>query len=183
MGTNVYAIRKRPPVPYKKIQKAAKREDYETIKEQVDHYEELLKNNTVHIGKRSGGWQFLFNANNWRYYDHTKKSIMRFLHSCDHIENEYGEILTPEQFWQEYVEDFRNGLTSEQYHIREIQRAKDKREGKLEDPYNLIPSVSEAQRDYDTAKANGWYEIHVTKRKKKMPSKIYYRFSTSTDFS
>ena len=39
----------------------------------------------IHLGKRSGGWKFLFNPNYERYYPLTKEGLMNFLKRDDVI--------------------------------------------------------------------------------------------------
>lgn len=51
----------------------------------------------IHLGKRSAGWQFLWNCNGWKYYQPTLDSIKKFLKDKV-IFDEYGEIFTVEQF-------------------------------------------------------------------------------------
>jgi len=57
---------------------------------------------TVHIGKRSVGWAFLFDHNNWEFY----KDWDSFLTWCEtvQIENEYGQEFTTEEFLEEIKE-------------------------------------------------------------------------------
>lgn len=56
----------------------------------------------LHIGKRSGGWKFLF-APNPKYYNETKESIDKFLNRPDvSIWDEYGNEILPFEFWEDY---------------------------------------------------------------------------------
>lgn len=183
MGTNVYGVIKDVKEPYSKIEELAKKHDLEGIIEYIEQYKDEVECSRIHIGKRSGGWKFLFNAHNWMYYDHTKESIMKFLRSCKRIENEYGEILTPEEFWEEYVESSKNGLTGKTYCKEELQRAKDKSSGKLHDPYNLIMPVDKATQHYYDGLKNDWWELRCDKNGNVLPENLDYRFSRSTDFS
>lgn len=64
-----------------------------------DEAEELITFK-VHIGKRSYGWKFLWNANNFEYFKPNKESITEFLKS-GRIFDEYGKEFTAEQFWKE----------------------------------------------------------------------------------
>ena len=56
----------------------------------------------IHLGKRSGGWQFLWDYHDGVYFQPTLYSIKEFL-SQDGIViyNEYGEVFTLEQFINE----------------------------------------------------------------------------------
>lgn len=118
MGTNIYA-RVNPP-------KAEREKFVLKVKEIVDSddlfalskLEELLQEFAwdyprVHLGKRSGGWKFLW-APNPKWYDNTKASIDKFLRRDDVVLfNEYGVYLTPEQVWEEYANT--EGFTHESY--------------------------------------------------------------------
>jgi hypothetical protein len=119
MGTNFYKVLK---PKYTKKQKA---EITKKINEQTkklkeyfndnnyidrydieDYYEMLneLRPVRVHLGKRSCGWQFLWNHNNEKYYKKTLQSIREFLDEDNgFIIDEYGERFTTEQFLNEEV--------------------------------------------------------------------------------
>ena len=56
----------------------------------------------VHICKMSWGWKVNFDHNWGKYYKLNRKSIDKFLKEPGYtIEDEYGEVFTPEEFWQE----------------------------------------------------------------------------------
>lgn len=57
-------------------------------------------NRTIHIGKSSVGWQFLWEHHNGKYYDVTLDSIKEFLSNCTIIDEEYRE-LTADEFFEE----------------------------------------------------------------------------------
>lgn len=58
----------------------------------------------IHLGKRSCGWQFLWDYHNGIYFKPTLESIKEFLSQDDIvIYNEYGEKFTLEQFINEEV--------------------------------------------------------------------------------
>ena len=80
MGTNVYAIKKNIYTNdiFDKYSELAKNHDINGIEKLNEEILRLKEENQVHIGKRSCGWKFLFNHNNWEYYDYTKKSINDF---------------------------------------------------------------------------------------------------------
>lgn len=65
----------------------------------------VIPNKEVHIGKRSGGWKFLFDHNDWAYYPRDKDKFVEWVNdpSTGKIVDEYGEEYTPEQFWNEEV--------------------------------------------------------------------------------
>lgn len=188
MSTNVYALKRNLYTDelFNSYKKAAQDKNIELIKEINEKLKEDEKENTIHIGKRSGGWKFLFNHNNWKYYDYTQKSINEFLQSCYKLENEYGDEISIEQFWKEYVEDFSKGFNGKKYCENEIKRAYDKINGKINDPYNFIMTPSQAESHYYDAKNKNWYEEEYCEyngKKIKIPyNKINYRFSYSTEF-
>ena len=69
----------------------------------------------IHLGKRSGGWQFLWDYHNGRYFEPTLESIKEFL-SQDNVTiyDEYGEKFTMQQFFDNEIGDtlyLREGLT------------------------------------------------------------------------
>lgn len=61
-------------------------------------------NNDIHIGKRSAGWQFLWDYHGGKYYRASLEDIKKFLSNPDYeIVDEYGETFTFEQFFNEEV--------------------------------------------------------------------------------
>ena len=185
MGTNVYAIRKKWRYSdfEDKLSELCKNHDLDGLISYTDKIKQKMEYEKVHIGKRSGGWKFLFNHNNWKYYDATRESINEFLMSCDSIVNEYGDELTVEQFWKEYVEDFKEGFGGKEYAQSEINRAIAKEKGEIEDKFGFISTVSQAMHDYDMAKCRNFYEEKYDKEGNLLDySKMDYRFSDSTEF-
>ena len=97
MGTNFYAR----IIP--------KEEDIKRVHRIIDGYltgntleidDDILKDSVqkIHLGKRSCGWQFLW-QNNPKYYDDNLESIKEFLSRDDVIiYNEYEERFTLEKF-------------------------------------------------------------------------------------
>lgn len=192
MGTNVYALKKNLYTnglyqSYEKAIKKAIKECNDVKLEQITI--ELLKEteeNKIHIGKRSCGWKFLFNHNNWKYYDFSRESINNFLKSCYKIINEYDEEISLEVFWKEYVDDFKCGMNGEQYCNYELENAKAKEKGELKDKFNLYMSVNQAIKYYEDSKKHNWYEAQICtfgNKEQKIPyEKLDYRFSYSTEF-
>lgn len=93
MGTNYYACRKLSDSNKKTTIKLLKEEKYDELVEFIN--ENCSK---IHIGKQSCGWQFIFNYNNFKYYDLNRKSINEFL-SKNEIVDEYGNKISIEDFW------------------------------------------------------------------------------------
>lgn len=52
----------------------------------------------IHLGKSSAGWRFLFNHNDWKYYQDIGDMVM-WLNDYQ-IFDEYGEDHTGEEFWK-----------------------------------------------------------------------------------
>lgn len=72
----------------------------------LDNFKELLENKynvkEIHLGKRSYGWQFLWDYHNGLYFKPTLASIKEFLNNEDLvIYNEYGEIFTVDQLFND----------------------------------------------------------------------------------
>ena len=171
MGTNVYAIIENVYTDsiLQEIEYLAKNHDIKGLEKLNEKISNRIEHNTIHIGKRSGGWKFLFNHNNWEYYDYTECSIMKFLKSCYIIRNEYGDILSVEKFWDEYVEDFKDGFDGQSYHKDMFNKSKIKSMGIT------------AEIEYKMAMLNNWYE-ETNCKGIIIPKTLKYRFSVFTDF-
>ena len=185
MGTNVYAIRKQWQYSdfEDKLSQLCKNHDLNGLIEYVDKIKAKMQYEEVHIGKRSGGWKFCFNHNNWKYYGADKESIMRFLNSCDCIKNEYGEELIPDQFWKEYVDNFKDGWGGKEYAQYEIDRAIAKENGEIEDKFNFISTVPNAKYAYELAEGRNFYQATTDDSGNLLDySQMDYRFSDSTEF-
>lgn len=187
MSTNVYAVIKKiyDDQDFDQISKLAQEHNEKGLIKYIDDLQIKSKNYTIHIGKRSGGWRFLFNHNNWKYYDYSRESIDRFLRSCYQLKNEYDEILTVDQFWKEYVDDYADGFTGEDYAYYELNRAKNKNNDIY--PHEFVPDLIIAQRMFNDAQNNNWYECKYYKMPGtscsiEIPNYLKYRFSNSTDF-
>lgn len=115
MGTNFYLRRK---IPDKKI--------YELCNMMWDGKYESVRNffndeevKDIHIGKRSYGWRFLWDHNNFKYFDPTVESIHEFLQS-GWIVDEYGQMFTLDQFLEDEIKyALKNGITLREYYIQE----------------------------------------------------------------
>ncbi len=66
--------------------------------ERHNPWEEFTDEMSIHLGKRSGGWKFLWNFHDNRYYSN-KEELFKFIRS-GRIVNEYGEQLNPDEFIQ-----------------------------------------------------------------------------------
>lgn len=108
MGTNYYAI--------PKVSECDKKEIIEEInKGRWDNVRRMMPK-VVHLGKSSGGWKFMFNHNNWNYFEKSFESMKYFIDNSE-IEDEYGNKITPEDFWK-LVEFKKDGIDNKEYYKR-----------------------------------------------------------------
>lgn len=109
MGTNFYCKQIPTEEQYKEMQEALTNRQLEKLRKLIDHAQK-----EYHIGKRSGGWQFLFaphiklrsgfpnSGDIVSPWENTLESIKEFLARPDvEIYDEYGDRFTPEGFWKE----------------------------------------------------------------------------------
>lgn len=61
-----------------------------------DWKDEEGNNVLVHLGKRSGGWKFLWNFHRMKFY-HDKETLLNFIRE-GRVFNEYGEEIDSEEF-------------------------------------------------------------------------------------
>ena len=94
MGTNFYLRKKLSDREKLSAINSIINNDYDSVRE--------ILPKDIHIGKRSGGWKFHWDHNYFQYYKPTKESLIEWLHSGI-ILDEYGEIFTFDQFWNEEV--------------------------------------------------------------------------------
>lgn len=89
MGTNFYLK--------ERIDKQKK--DYLKLLIEDEKWEEVKDSlpKEIHIGKRSGGWKFLWDCHKFNYYEPNKESLINWLHSGD-IYDENGTKFTVNQF-------------------------------------------------------------------------------------
>lgn len=111
MGTNYYA-RIIPTHSRKaKLKKLIDENRFDEIQNEVaDMYgtsDEWTENHgVIHLGKRSGGWKFLFNPNYERYFPLTKNGLMEFLKRKDVvIYSEYFSFNDTEYSSPTYVDN------------------------------------------------------------------------------
>jgi hypothetical protein len=78
-------------------------------------WDEFLDGANVHLGKRSGGWKFLWNWNHRKYYK-TKEDLLSFIQS-GRVVNEYGDEFPQEEFIEMALSwGQEDGLDIESYH-------------------------------------------------------------------
>lgn len=185
MGTNVDAILKNIDnnLDYGKLEELARLHDINGIRKWLEEKETIISNNTIHIGKRSCGWKFLFNHNNWKYYGHTRESIDNFLRGCYEIRNEYGDIFTVDEFWEEFVDSCKNGICGEEYANIELENAIKCENGEIDNKFGFYLTVEQAKQNKRDAEYHNYYEEKYDENGKEIDySKLDYRFSDSTEF-
>lgn len=94
MGTNFYLRRKLTKDQKEHMKFLIDRENYDKLRDELPR--------DIHIGKRSYGWKFLWNANRFEYFNPTIESLHEFLKSGD-IYDEYGDKFTFEDFMNNEV--------------------------------------------------------------------------------
>lgn len=118
MGTNFYLLKKLSSEKKKEAIKAVEEDNYDAARE-------ILSDNglSTHIGKRSSGWRFLWNANDFIYFKPNAESLKEWLKSGDIID-EYGRKYTYEQFINEEIGEFldENLLHLKTYYEKERSR-------------------------------------------------------------
>ena len=107
MGTNYYA-RIIPSKERKEhLKKLIDENKFDEIQKEVNQmYSSTTDYNDgaeIHLGKRSGGWKFLFNPNFEKYYPLTKEGLMNFLKRDDVII--YSEYFDLDNGKYEYTDD------------------------------------------------------------------------------
>jgi hypothetical protein len=105
MGTNYYAIPKATDDLKGKIIEKVNEGNFESAKD--------LMPEKIHIGKSSVGWQFMFNHNDWEYFNQSRDYLELFLEGCI-ITNEYSEEISYDAFW-EMVEMKKDAKFDHQY--------------------------------------------------------------------
>lgn len=115
MGTNYYIIRKANRETKKKFHEMIDKEQFEELQNELYRFEKKSK---IHVGKSSCGWKFLFDANNFQYYDKNEESVWKWLKDNESdLYNEYGEKISFDDF-KEMVESKQNGMDYMNYQIK-----------------------------------------------------------------
>ena len=73
----------------------------------------FLKETSVHLGKRSMGWKFAWNHNNWKYYKN-RSELIHFIFT-GRVVDEYGQEFLPEDFFKMAVDWCEDGKTNDSY--------------------------------------------------------------------
>jgi hypothetical protein len=64
--------------------------------DEISLWYEFLEGTNIHLGKRSGGWKFIWNWNNGKYYK-TKEELFEFIRD-GRVVDEYGQQIDVEEF-------------------------------------------------------------------------------------
>jgi hypothetical protein len=64
--------------------------------DEISLWYEFLEGTNIHLGKRSGGWKFIWNWNNGKYYK-TKEELFEFIRN-GRVVDEYGQQIDVEEF-------------------------------------------------------------------------------------
>ena len=122
MGTNFYAQHIPSKEEKQKLQEFMDNDDFTGLQDYL-----IEVNKRYHIGKRSGGWQFLFaiqDCDGPMPWTDSIDSISEYLSRQDvKIVDEYGEEFTFEQFWNDEVgealyNDPEKYINTEQYYAK-----------------------------------------------------------------
>lgn len=137
MGTNFYY---KIPLSKRKIKELqdliTEEPDFDTLMYEL---EEAKENHCIHLGKRSAGWQFLWDFHKGKYYDSSLTSIKQFLATAGgYIESEYCKKISVDSF---FGEEIATSLYKDENHVDYAEYQKQH----PEDTYysNFIPSAEE----------------------------------------
>lgn len=119
MGTNFYLRRIPTEDDIEKLNKLIADRAFEAIR---DYTTDMTS--WIHIGKRSCGWQFLFNHHNEKYFNpRSKQSLITWLQNPEYeIIDEYSNKLTFNEFWDmvtEWNANPNNDFDDEKYYLWE----------------------------------------------------------------
>ena len=82
--------------------------------EQISYWDKFVEDTSIHLGKRSSGWKFLWNFNDNKYYSN-KEELFNFIRT-GRIVDEYGEEMDVEEFIDMALEwNQPDGLDGEKY--------------------------------------------------------------------
>ena len=105
MSTNYYLKRKVSQERKDEVISLINGDDIESAAMLIN---EMMSEAKIHLGKRSGGWQFLWALNDERYYEPSQESIVKFI--ADEVNNngstiidEYNEVIPLDRFWNEEI--------------------------------------------------------------------------------
>lgn len=98
--------------------------------EQISYWDKFVEDTSIHLGKRSSGWKFLWNFNDNKYYSN-KEELFNFIRT-GRIVDEYGEEMDVEEFIKMALEwgqpDGLDGETYRRQHPRQYHYDFEKKE-------------------------------------------------------
>ena len=80
----------------------------------MNPWDEFVKDSSIHLGKRSGGWKFSWNFHNNKYYSN-KEELFKFIRS-GRIVDEYGVQIDCEEFIKMTLEWCQDGWDTQTYY-------------------------------------------------------------------
>ena len=149
MGTNFYIKKYMTPEQKKEVIDAINNDQYDEARDIMNEVKD------IHIGKRSAGWKFLWDANEFKYFEPTKESLIEWLKSGQIID-EYDQEFTFDEFWNDCLNGFWDGYDAITY------------------------EKDHPERNYWRKNISQFYGIPVTKDEFYIDN---LRFSVSTDFA
>lgn len=108
MGTNFYIKKYMTPEQKKEVIDAINNDQYDEARDIMNEVKD------IHIGKRSAGWKFLWDANEFKYFEPTKESLIEWLKSGQIID-EYNQEFTFDEFWNDCLNGFWDGYDAITY--------------------------------------------------------------------
>jgi len=98
--------------------------------EQISYWDKFVEDTSIHLGKRSSGWKFLWNFNDNKYYSN-KEELFNFIRT-GRIVDEYGVEMDVEEFIKMALEwgqpDGLDGETYRRQHPRQYSHDFEKKE-------------------------------------------------------
>lgn len=125
MGTNFYAVLPVKKKVTKNLEKAIELinntpYDIDAIESEISEVREEIDKKRIHLGKRSGGWVFDWDANELNYYEPVLESIKNFIESSNaSIVDENGSTYTWDEFMDEIDDILKydcGALTGKEYY-------------------------------------------------------------------
>lgn len=124
MGTNYYIRKHLRPSKLKELKDLVNEESIYNgeLNKALEDFKE------IHIGKKSVGWRFCFDHNNWKYFNETRNSIKNFLekeiNEGGKLVDEYNVTINLKDFW-DIVDNSKDGFIGESYYNYEKTRYED----------------------------------------------------------
>lgn len=115
MSTNYYIKYKISSDEKEKFHKLI---DDENIDDLIYELRKCESSHNIHVGKYVHGWQFLFDSNNFIYFDANEESVISWLKDNEEfLYDEYGRHITFDDFMK-MVKSQENGLDYMEYQMQ-----------------------------------------------------------------